>query len=399
MSNSQIAHFNAKSESNSGDSLWRSERLFFDGDKYFHAVFQAIDTAESEILLESYIYDLDTVGLRFLQHLEMAAARGVIVRILVDGIGSYNWLTQLRAECRKRKLLFRVYHPLPFRLNIMRKISWRRLRSLLIIFRRINKRNHRKSITIDKSHAFLGSFNISQVHSKKMMGQKAWRDTGAWVEGAGVQLLRQEFLRAWSKSKFESLSDMGHLKRKRRSYPMGKLLRLNSKLRWRFLLIRDLSLKMKTAKKRILVTNGYFLPRPVFLRALVRAAKRGVFVGLCIPVKSDIWFVKAAAKSLYLKLIKAGVHIYEYQPTVMHAKTLIIDDWATVGSHNLNHRSLIHDLELEAVITHAQNIQELTKQWDTDVKNSTLIRLKDLGKISWLDRILSKFAFWFRYWI
>jgi len=156
---------------------------------------------------------------------------------------------------------------------------------------------------------------------------------------------------------------------------------------------------MKLAEKRILVTSGYFLPRKSVLRGLRRAARRGIFVGLCIPAKSDVWFVKSAAKSLYYRLLKDGVHIFEYQPRILHAKTLIIDDWGTVGSHNLNHRSLTHDLEAEAVITHPENIQKLIEAWDRDVLSSSAITLKDLGKWSWPQRLLSRFAYWFRYWI
>ncbi len=402
MSNSQYGHFETPENSSKKPSHWQTETLFFDGDKYFQALAAAIDAAKHEILVESYIYDMDTVGLRILYHLEAAVGRGVTVRILVDGIGSYNWLTELRYECRKRKLLFRVYHPLPFRLNLMRRISWKRLRRLLTLFRRINKRNHRKTITIDQEKAFLGSFNISQVHSKKMMGLKAWRDSGVFVQGSSVIFLRQDFLRAWSKSKFESLSgfsENGNLLRRKALMPKNSLIRLNSRIRWRYSLLRDLNFRMKSAQKRILITNGYFLPRQSVLRGLKKAARRGVFVGLCIPAKSDIWFVKAAAKSLYLRLINAGVHIYEYQPTILHAKTLIIDDWATVGSHNLNHRSLVHDLEVEAVLTSQQSIAELIQQWDADVKNSLPISKKDLGKIGLWQQFLSRFAYWFRYWI
>lgn len=399
MSNPHYDDLKSENNESKNELQWAQETLYFDGDKYFASLIEAIDSAQHEILLESYIYDLDTVGIRILQHLESAAARGVTVRVLVDGIGSFNWLTQLRLECRKKKLLFRVYHPLPFRLSVMRRISWKRLSKMLVLFRRINKRNHRKSITIDQSMAFLGSFNISQVHSKKMMGLKAWRDSGVFVRGPSVSFLRQDFLRAWSQSKFESQSDSSNWVRRKTRMSKTGLIRLNSRIRWRYSLLRDLNSKMNSAQKRILITNGYFLPRQSVLRGLKRAARRGVYVGLCIPAKSDIWFVKAAAKSLYLRLLNSGVHIYEYQPTVLHAKTLIIDDWATVGSHNLNHRSLIHDLEVEAVLTSEKSIEELILQWDSDVKNSVPIFKKDLGKIGIWQQFLSRFAYWFRYWI
>jgi cardiolipin synthase A/B len=377
---------------------WHSETLYFDGDKYFAAALSAMDSAKEEVLLESYIFDLDTIGIQFLQSLERAVTRGLQVRLLVDGIGSYNWLPLLREECKKRNIIFRVYHPLPFQMTMIRRISWQNLRGLLLLFRRINKRNHRKVIMIDGEQAFLGSFNISQVHSRKMTGSHTWRDSGVSVRGDSTTHLRQAFIRSWDKSKLSSFAEAEPLDREVLGRSDG-LFRINNSLRNRFLLMRDLRFRLRNAQARVLITNGYFLPRRKIIRALRATARRGVFVGICIPAKSDIWFVKAAARILYMRLIKDGVHIYEYQPTVLHAKTIIIDDWATVGSHNLNHRSLIHDLEVEAVICQKQNIDLLVKKWDEDVKNSKSVQRSDLLKIKFWQKWISRFAYWFRYWI
>lgn len=378
---------------------WKTERLFFDGDAYFDSVLTAIDSAQKEVLLESYIFEFDPIGQRVLQRLAAAKKRGVQVRVLVDGIGSFNWLNALRTSTTEKNIPFRVYHPLPFSLTQLRRISWKRLRQWLFLFRRINKRNHRKVILVDGEKAFLGSFNISQVHSREFMGDRVWRDTGVFVEGGAVSFLRKSYQHAWAHSRFDNQIDTSiFIKTRVQSYP-NSLIRLNSKIRWRFQLLWDLSQKMKLAKHRILVTNAYFLPRKRVLSGLRRAARRGVFVGLCIPAKSDVWFVKAATRSLYLRLLKDGVHIFEYEPTVLHAKTLMIDDWATVGSHNLNHRSIRHDLEAEAVITTAANIQTLIKKWDEDVENSNAISLKELGRFGIWQRMISRIVYWFRYWI
>lgn len=380
-------------------TIWPTERLFFDGDEYFNAIDEKISTAQHEIFVESYIFDVDALGKKLLSSLQTAAQRGVTVRLLVDGIGSYNWLGALRTECRRRQIQFRIYHPLPFSLSL-RKISWQRIRRFLALFRRMNRRNHRKVVVIDRSQAFLGSYNISHVHSRKIMAEKVWRDSGIYVEGPSVRRLHRAFMTAWSKSRFQFFrSKSKEPRRGRRSDLRSGLIRLNSKLRWRISLLRDLQLRLRSAQQRVLVTNAYFLPRQGVLRSLRKAARRGVFVGLCIPAKSDIWFLKIATKFLYYRLLKDGIRIFEYQPTILHAKTLVIDDWATVGSHNLNHRSLVHDLEVEAVVTHAENIQKLVSQWDLDVAQSKAIHLQDLGRIRWWTRLMSRFFYWFRYWI
>jgi cardiolipin synthase len=93
------------------------------------------------------------------------------------------------------------------------------------------------------------------------------------------------------------------------------------------------------------------------------------------------------------------VHIFEYQNRVLHAKTLIIDDWATVGSHNLNHRSLNHDLEIEWMTENPKDIKILLQQWDTDIQHCHSNNMADLGRWTLWDRAIGRVAYWFRYWI
>lgn len=384
-------------------SPWQQEVLFFDGDEYFASISQQLETAQTEVLVESYIYDLDGIGIRLLELLAQARQRGVRVRLLVDGIGSYNWIASLSERCKKLEIEFRVYHPLPFSIQKLKSISWKNLRRWIFLFQKVNNRNHRKTVVIDGQKAFLGSFNISQVHSRRYMGTQVWRDSGVFIQGPQTESLRKAFLHSWQSSTMRSalrrIRPLSFLRRKRFKNDPSSLLRLNTKMRWRFNLLRDLNKRFRTAQSRILITNAYFVPRKSVLRNLRRAARRGVFVGLCLPEKTDVWLVKAASRSLYYRLLKDGVHLYEYQPSVLHAKTLIIDDWATVGSHNLNHRSLNHDLEVEAIITNSDNLRKLLDQWDQDVRQSKRADLKDYDGVSVFTRMVWRFIYWFRYWL
>lgn len=380
---------------------WQDVKFYLSGDEYFREVQKAIEKARQEIWVESYIFDMDPIGLRILHSLTQAHDRGVKVHILVDGVGSFNWLPNLKEYCAQKRLPFRIYHPLPIRTKYLRKISWRSLRKILFLLRRINKRNHRKLFLIDGERAFLGGLNISQVHCKEFMLDKAWRDTGLQVQGAALQTLRKACQQTWFKSKFDGLT-LGDAFLKRRlkwKNPPTDLLRLNSSLRSRYFLLRDLNRRFKRAKKRILITNAYFVPRRSVLRSLVKAAERGVYVGICVPAVTDVPAVQWASKSLYNRLIRSGVHIFEYQNRVLHAKTLVIDDWATVGSHNLNHRSLTHDLEVEAVLTEPVWVQTLLEHWDMDLQKSHAISKADLGQLGWYHRVVYRFAYWFRYWL
>lgn len=378
---------------------WDKVQLYFTGDEYFRDVLATIASAKSEVLVESYIFDMDPIGLRVLAALKDAHLRGVKVRLLVDGIGSFNWLASLESYCKQNAIAFRAYHPLPFRSLILKKFSWRNLRRFLLLLRKSNKRNHRKIFLIDGKIAFLGSLNISQVHTKEFFGKKAWRDTGVQVRGQALRELKSAFTQAWLTARLGRTFLAGTIIKLRSRQLISSPLRLNSSATWRYKLLRDLNKKLKYATTRIYITNAYFIPRRSILRSLRKAASRGVYVGLCLPSHNDVWVVRWASKSLYYRLLKSGVRIFEYQPSMMHAKTLIIDQWATVGSHNLNHRSLVHDLEAEVVLSDQDSLHQLVHQWHSDIQNSQEITLHSLGKMNLLERALARFTYWFRYWI
>ncbi|MFN7728477.1 MAG: phospholipase D-like domain-containing protein [Bdellovibrio sp.] len=381
-------------------------QLHFSGDRYFERALEAIASAKEEVLLESYIFDMDPIGLRFFYALEAAHSRGVKVRLLVDGIGSFNWLRELRARCQGAGIALRVYHPLPFSGGL--RLSWKNLRRYLFFIRKINRRNHRKVILIDRKIVFMGSLNITKVHTEEFMDERAWRDTGIELRfhepNHETALLAKAFDRTWRLSALRRLfAQPTRLFRPRSGFrfrgPKPSRFRLNSRPWSRYIIFRDLINQIRAAESRILITNAYFVPRRSMLVALRQAARRGIFVGLILPEKTDVWFVRAASQTLYRKLIEAGVHLYEYKPRVLHAKTLVIDDWAAVGSHNMNHRSMLHDLEVETVITSADLIGQLVEQWDHDASVSKLYRLRDLTKFPWHQRGLSRVLYWFRYWL
>lgn len=381
-------------------------QLHFSGDAYFRGALKAIESAQQEVLLESYIYDMDPIGLRFFYALEAAKHRGVSVRLLVDGIGSFNWMRDIRNRCHGAGIPLRVYHPLPFSGGL--RLSWKNLRRYLFFVRKVNRRNHRKVIMVDRKTVFMGSHNISKVHTKEFLGAAAWRDTGIELRfeapNADTEILAKAFLRTWRLSALRRL--WAQPARLFRRGPRLKIkdrkptrFRLNSRPWSRYLVNRDLLRRIRKSQARILITNAYFVPRRSVLVALRKAARRGVFVGLILPAKTDIWFVRAASQTLYRKLIEAGVHLYEYTPSILHAKTLVIDDWGTVGSHNMNHRSMLHDLEVESVVTELPTLLELTDQWDRDAAVSKLYRLSDLTDFAWYQRGLSRVIYWFRYWL
>jgi cardiolipin synthase A/B len=380
-------------------------KLIFSGDEYFQIAIDEIKKAQNEVLVESYIFDLDAVGIKILNELALAAQRGVHVKILVDGIGSYNWLYQLTKECRKFLLPFRVYHPIPFQLRLFTRLSWKNIKRVLFLFKKVNNRDHRKLFIFDNRKALLGSINISQVHSRVYMGEKAWRDTGVLAtfsdKHAELEKLTASFFQAWQSARAFSKGENSFLSRRRKvkHEKLPQIFRLNNRPYWRFKLLNDFKNRIHSAKDRILITNAYFIPRIIVLHLLRKAARRGLFVALMFPQHSDVWVADLARKSLYYRLLKDGVNIFEYQPSMLHAKTLVVDNWATVGSHNLNHRSFIHDLEVETIITDPGLVETLVSQWYNDAKFCKKITLSDIGRMPFYLRPLTRIFYWFRYWL
>ena len=384
-----------------------SPRLKFisKGDEYFSLMLSLIKEARHEILLESYIFNLDLVGEQIFKALLDAHSRGVQVRLLIDGIGSFNWLNALQGRARATKLPLRVYHPVPFQMGLISRLSWKNLRRLLLTFRRLNKRNHRKVILVDQKQALVGSYNVSQVHSEHWNEGQAWKDCAiALAQDRDLVLLRRSFLKAWKRSRSESAFDeKSHSPRSTSWGNRGSLIssrfRLNDSWRNRRLLYKDLKKKIRSVKGQIHILNPYFLPRPSLLSLLTKASQRGVQVSLCVPQRSDIRVVQLASRYLYHRLLKNGVRVYEYKPTTLHAKILILDTWATVGSQNLNYRSLVHDLEADVVLTSSdpiwQDLQSFVKVCHQSSEEMSLLQQKN----SWWENILGLVIYQLRYWL
>jgi cardiolipin synthase A/B len=368
-------------------------QLYFSGDQYFRSILKDIRNALSSVEIEAYIFNFDMVGLELWNEIEEAQKRGVKIRILVDGIGSINSITDLHQRASKSQISVKVYHPIALKLSWLMFNNLNKIRRLLLLFK-FNKRNHRKIVFIDSKILYLGSFNFTQVHSEKVSGTKAWRDTGVKLifkeSDPEVTFMKRIMSLAWAQ-------------KRRPLKPHTKLnsgsIRSNHSIRQRVILNRDLIKKINGATERVLITNAYFIPRQKLIRALKNAARRGVYVAICLPAKNDIWLIQVASKTLYSRLLRAGIYIFEYEPRMLHAKTVIIDNWSSVGSHNLNHRSLMHDLEIEYAVTRPDLNAQMLKQWDEDLKWSRTMTLHEVENRNWLLKAVGAIIFWFRYWL
>jgi cardiolipin synthase A/B len=361
------------------ENQWLKERIFFSGDDYYSAITDDIKNAQTSIEVESYIFEYDEIGKGFVDSLIAAVIRGVRVRVIVDGIGSVYSVSTLQKLFREGGVEFKVFHPILG--------SW-----FIPVFRTINRRNHRKIWIIDKKAAYIGSYNISRVHTNLI--PEPWRDSGLRVEGDDVKLLNDSFERIWSKNKF--------WKKKLFYFEdsiNSPLVRLNDGKNKRRAYYRELLFRIREAKGYICFANAYFAPHFRLIMELCYSARRGVDVHLVVPRKSDVFFMPWVGATYYYALLQSGVKIHEYLPSFFHAKNYVIDDWMLIGSSNLNYRSLFHDLEVDLRVTSPENRSLFLKEINFDIENSEDVTFASFKKISWFRQKAAQFFLLFKSWM
>ena len=357
---------------------WNREELFFDGDAYFSGLLADLETAQKSVELESYIFELDGTGEAVIESLIRCTQRGVHTRLLVDGFGSLPTCEAIRARLRGTQVRFHVYHP----------FQWPKPWGISKWFGRANRRDHRKLCIVDGARAWLGSFNVADVHRKQSREDlRPWRDTGVRIEGQEVLSLLAAFDQAWRARRFSATFWPSHL------------VRLNYRRTDRARGAEDLLQKIRSARSRVWLTTPYFVPGRKLLAALKAARSNGADVRLLGPALSDVPGMRSVAATYYGHILKAGGAVYQYQPSVLHAKTALIDDWATVGSSNLNQRSLHHDLEADVVLQSPASIAALADQFELDLKNSICVTPQLLAKRSWTEKMIGAFGSGLRHWL
>lgn len=375
------------------------EEIFFCGDDYFSALIYDIEHASKSIELESYIFAIDSLGKKIIAVLTNAAKRGLKIKILVDGAGTPNWQNQEITKLEAAGAKTRVFHPFPWQLWQISRLYIKAPALLKFIYLclNINKRNHRKTCVIDKKIIYIGSYNIAKNHLDKNHNGDNWRDTGTRLENinpADINDLTQAFVAAWY-----HISIKDKIKNFFRYTHTNPIIRLNNTRHRRRILYKNLLGRIKSCKAKIWLTNAYFVPDNFLLKRLKEAALKGIDVRILLPQHSDVIFMSWASKAFYYHLLKAGVRIFEYQPSILHAKTLIIDDWLLIGSSNLNHRSLRHDLEVDVNIRTPLAKNSLNQQFLLDLTQAKEIFLSDWQKRPWYQNLVGKLILYVKYWL
>lgn len=349
-------------------------RLLIDGEQLFARMIAAIGGARHYVLIEMYLVESGRVVNRFVDALLGAAARGVRVSLLFDGFGSLGLSPEDRRRLRDGGVELRFY-------NVPR---WRKMAVNLL-------RNHRKLLLVDGDIAFIGGVGLTDHFDGGGHYRGAWRETMVEVWGPVVADWETLFLRTWRRCGGQAVAWA--------TIPCAAIAdgaagRLTTSAGWhRAELADSIAHRIDTAHARVWIASPYFVPSRRFRKALRRAARRGVDVRLLAsgPL-TDQRLVRHAARRFFGKLLRSGVHILEYQPRVLHAKMVLCDDWASIGSSNLDRWSLKWNLEANQEIEHRPFAGQLAAVFENDFRHSLELDRTTWPKRTWLDRLYERAA-------
>lgn len=362
---------------------------------YIPSLINDIRQAAKSIDLGTYIFSDDAVGKEIVTELCQAAKRGVTVRVLADGIGTSILSGEMLEQLKKAGVATKIFHPLPWLIWQwwqMRNPSSLIITNILRSFSEINSRHHSKICIIDKKIVYVGSANISINSLTKQQGGDDWRETVVRLSDVNTHEIDLAFEKTW-----EHFSFRQKLKYVFKHKEIDPIFRINYNRRQRRILYLTLLTRIEHCQHRIWITNSYFVPDNVLLKKLINAAKKGIDVRIILPNKCDVFIVSLASFTFYSTLLKNGVAIYEYLPSMLHAKVLILDDWYCVGSTNLNSRSIRHDFEIDVCIQTDSTKKILEQQFISDLGQSKRISINDIKKRSRLKMLIGRLLLIIRY--
>jgi cardiolipin synthase len=326
-------------------------RILRDSADFYEALAHRIAEARHHIHLEFYIWNPDDTGTRFLVLLTEAARRGVVVRLLLDGVGSHGFNEGALKDLRAAGGQFSWFQSLDPKRN----------RFFL------NLRNHRKLQIVDGSVAFVGGMNIGREYEGLDAALGHWRDVQVETEGAVVNELQDVFADDWFFATGEKISAETYFPRFSGSAQHPVQVVLGGPDRRNEPISKTIVSLLNDASTRVWIATGYFVPDDIILSALELAALRGVDVRLLISEKNDHPLLVDVGRSYYGQLLAAGVRIFEYSVGINHAKVMLSDEsWSMVGSANLDYRSMRLNFELNILSHSPERNVELSRILEHD---------------------------------
>ncbi len=356
-----------------------------DGAETYPAMLEAIAQATEHIHFETYILRSDRTGQRFALALIERARAGVTVRLLYDAVGSLDLDADFTRGLTTAGVKAIAFRPLSW------NSDWG-----------FNRRDHRKILVVDGRIGFTGGLNIGDEYSAVAEGGGGWHDLHARVEGPAVTELARLFRRTWFAAggdhypqHEEPAAESVATEHTAMAVALG-----NEDIRRRRTIRRFYLHAMRRARRTIHIMNPYFIPDRGIRRVLNNAAKRGVEVSVVVPEKNDLRSVQFAGHHVFGNLLKAGVRIFEWPERMLHAKTAVVDGvWSTIGSYNLDARSLFHNLEVVLFIVDGEFAAGLDAQIMADAALSRELELGAWRGRPFWRKVVEWFFYQFRHWL
>lgn len=340
-----------------------SVRLLRNAGENYPAWLEAIAGAERTIHFETYIIWDDDQGAAFADALAAKARNGVRVRLIYDWLGAVGktprrfWDSMIRAGAEVR-----CFNPPRF----SSPLGWLH-------------RDHRKALVVDSRVAFVSGLCVGQQWiGDPERGIEPWRDTGLDLRGPAVDAVERAFARAWAVAGSRDGEGEEPLALPSAA-PAGDIaVRVVASEPWSARMMRLEQLMAAAAQERLWLTDAYFAGSPEYVQALRAAARDGVDVRVLVPGSTDIPLLQAFSRSGYRPLLEAGVRVYEWRGSMLHAKTALADQqWSRVGSSNLNMASWIGNWELDVAVNDHAFTEQMAAMYLDDLEHSTEIVLAD----------------------
>lgn len=349
---------------NCGTSMqpFNNIELLHNGDNALASLTESLQKAENSVHMEYYIFVDDRVGRAIADILMTKARAGVKVRVIYDTIGSWSFRHSYIKRMREAGVEILAYGPIKF--------PW--------ITSKLNRRNHRKVVVVDGKVAYVGGINIAKRYVYgDSLGK--WRDEHIKVEGDAVADLQRIFVTDWNSISGESVDCAEYIE------PHSVKVQAPMQIAWSEsgassrTLLEAFTVAIIGAKREVRISSPYFMPPPLIMAAIKIAVKNGVRVVVMTPSKSNMPVVDLIADSYIMDFLDSGVELFRYKAGFLHAKVLVVDDdIASVGTANMDYRSLYDNLEVTAFIYDKVTIQSIIKTFEVDLKASQQIEISIL---------------------
>jgi cardiolipin synthase len=352
--------------------------LFTDGPAFYPAMLEAIKAAKRSINMECYIFEYGRIGREFVEALSERARNGVNVTVVVDAIGSFSLWGRPVARLRAAGVRIKSYQAL----------RWYSIH-------RINNRTHRELLIVDGVTAFAGGAGVADWWLYPTGGRKRpWRDTMARIEGPIVAALQGVAAENWLECCGEILTGPDYFPTLERSGDTTAFVVKSSPADRATASRVTFQLLIEGADESVRISTPYFLPDRAFRRALAGMAQRGVKLTVIVPGgHTDQRWVRLASRRMWGQLLEAGIRIFEYQPAMIHAKVLIVDDqWTVIGTTNLDNRSFEHNDEINVAMHDPAVAARLLQDYERDLADSTEMTLERWRRRPVWEKIVGPFV-------